>query len=532
MKFANMNIGARLGLSFGLVTLLLAMIVTIALSQMSQAADRMSNMLDDRYYKIDLANQIKQNVITIHKYMRNSLLAADEAGVKREADAMNALRAKNKDLLEKFDKVINVPKAREIFTNITTARAQDLANQQNLLRLIGELKLDDARKLINGQISESEKKYVGYLEEMSDLQEGRMAEESKMAKESFGGARVQMLTIAGVTIAVTIVIGWLASGSITRPLNDAVGLARRVADGDLSAQIEVKSSNETGQLLAALRDMNDSLGRIVRQVRSGTDTMVTASQEIATGNHDLSSRTERQASALEETASSMEELTGTVKLNAANATQSNELAQSASEVAQRGKSVVAQVVDTMGAINESSRKIVDIIAVIDGIAFQTNILALNAAVEAARAGEQGRGFAVVASEVRNLAQRSAAAAKEIKTLIGNSVEQVDAGAQLVSQAGHTMDEVVSSVERVTAIIGEITHASKEQSAGLEQINQAIVEMDDVTQQNAALVEQAAAAAQSMQEQARSLSELVGVFRLDASAASRALPGPSRLALSA
>jgi methyl-accepting chemotaxis protein len=271
----------------------------------------------------------------------------------------------------------------------------------------------------------------------------------------------------------------------------------------------------------AMKTMRDNLNRIVEEVRTGTDTIATASGEIASGNMDLSSRTEQQASSLEETASSMEELTGTVKQNADNALQANQLALSASEVALMGGEVVAQVVDTMGSINDSAKKIVDIIGVIDGIAFQTNILALNAAVEAARAGEQGRGFAVVATEVRNLAQRSAAAAKEIKTLIGDSVDKVNTGSKLVNQAGSTMDEIVGSVKRVSDIISEIAAASREQSAGIEQVNQAITQMDQVTQQNAALVEEAAAAAGSLEEQAASLVDAVKVFKTAERPAARA-----------
>jgi methyl-accepting chemotaxis protein len=268
-------------------------------------------------------------------------------------------------------------------------------------------------------------------------------------------------------------------------------------------------------LLAAIKRMNDSLANVVGHVRGGTDTIATASGQIAAGNQDLSQRTEEQASSLQETAASMEELTGTVKQNADNARQANQLAQSASEVAVKGGAVVGQVVDTMAGINASSRKIVDIISVIDGIAFQTNILALNAAVEAARAGEQGRGFAVVASEVRSLAQRSAAAAKEIKGLIDDSVDKVDTGSKLVAQAGQTMQEIVGSIRRVTDIMGEISAASQEQTTGIEQVNKAITQMDQVTQQNAALVEQASSAAQAMQEQANHLVEAVSVFKLDA-----------------
>ena len=320
---------------------------------------------------------------------------------------------------------------------------------------------------------------------------------------------------AGILLGVLLsaVIGvWLVRG-ISRPLGQAVRIAKGVAAGDLTQQIDVASHDETGQLMLALKDMNQSLVRIVSEVRNGADTIATASSQIASGNLDLSARTEQQASSLEETASSMEELTSTVKQNADSAYQASRTIESASEVALKGGAVVARVVDTMGSINASSKKIVDIIGVIDSIAFQTNILALNAAVEAARAGEQGKGFAVVASEVRHLAQRSAAAAKEIKDLIGDSVEKVDVGARLVDEAGITMAEIVDRVKCATQLMNEIATASREQTSGIEQVNQAIGHMDDVTQQNAALVEQAAAAAASLEQQARTLSEVVGVFKL-------------------
>jgi methyl-accepting chemotaxis protein len=320
---------------------------------------------------------------------------------------------------------------------------------------------------------------------------------------------------------------WLITG-IMRSLAQALRVANSVAAGDLTQQIKIESNDEIGQLLVALQKMNAGLVGIVSEVRGGTDMIATASGQIAAGNLDLSSRTEEQASSLEETASSMEEMTSTVKQNADNARQANSLAATASQVASRGGSVIGQVVETMGEINNSAKKIVDIIGVIDGIAFQTNILALNAAVEAARAGEQGRGFAVVATEVRNLAQRSAAAAKEIKSLIGDSVERVDAGSKLVNEAGATMHDIVESVRRVTDIMGEISAASQEQTSGIDQINQAITQMDQVTQQNAALVEEASAAAEAMQEQAARLAEVVSVFQLDSvsAAPARLAPAPA------
>ncbi|HYD60255.1 MAG TPA: Cache 3/Cache 2 fusion domain-containing protein [Noviherbaspirillum sp.] len=324
--------------------------------------------------------------------------------------------------------------------------------------------------------------------------------------------RFQLIGLLMVAIAAALLYP-LVRRMVTRPLADALQVARTVAAGDLTSRITVRSNDETGQLMQAMKDMNDSLARIVGEVRTGTDTIATASHQIASGNLDLSSRTEEQASSLEETASSMEELTSTVKQNADNARQANELAVAASGVAIKGGEVVSQVVSTMSAINESASKIADIISVIDGIAFQTNILALNAAVEAARAGEQGKGFAVVASEVRNLAQRSANAAKEIKALINDSVERVDAGSKLVADAGTTMEEIVDSVKRVTAIMADIMDASREQSSGIEQVNKAIGQMDQVTQQNAALVEEAAAAADSLQEQAGKLAQVVSVFKV-------------------
>ncbi|MFI4940844.1 MAG: methyl-accepting chemotaxis protein [Burkholderiales bacterium] len=319
--------------------------------------------------------------------------------------------------------------------------------------------------------------------------------------------------IAAAIVAVVAGMGLMFTLQIVKPLKYAVTISQAISVGDLRYRIETPSKDEVGQLLAALTSMNKSLVRIVRSVRNGTAGITATSDQIATGNQDLALRTERQAGSLEETAASMEELTGTVQNNAGNARQASQLAKSASDVAVKGGAVVSQVVNTMDAINGSAKKIVDIIGVIDSIAFQTNILALNAAVEAARAGEQGRGFAVVASEVRNLAQRSAAAAKEIKMLIDDSVEKVEAGTKLVGSAGSTMQEIVDSIKRVADVMGEITAASDEQTSGIEQVNQAILQMDQVTQQNAALVEESATAAASMQDQAADLEQVVKVFKL-------------------
>jgi methyl-accepting chemotaxis protein len=335
--------------------------------------------------------------------------------------------------------------------------------------------------------------------------------------------------ILGGTLALALVIfacAWLVARRIKLALDQAIAASKRIASGDLTAQLSVESRDETGELIASLKEMNEGLARIVGEVRTGADSIATATEEIAAGNADLSQRTEEQASALEETASSMEELTSTVKQNADNAQQANQLAINASRVAVKGGEVIGRVVVTMESITGSSKKIADIIGVIDGIAFQTNILALNAAVEAARAGEQGRGFAVVAAEVRSLAQRSAAAAKEIKALIEDSVGKVQDGSRLVEEAGRTTQEIVTSIKRVTDIMAEISAASLEQSSGIEQVNVAISQMDDVTQQNAALVEEAAAAAESLEDQARQMVGVVARFKLEADAKTQA-PAPAR-----
>jgi len=442
-------------------------------------------------------------------------IALKDPAMKAETEtAMNSAHGK---IIEAFDKYEKEDVSNNDDKVLLTADRQALAAYDALLgkvkALASEDKVDEARDLAlsNRAVSTN----------LADAIEAHRQYNAKLGVSAAADAAATLthanwlaITIASAVIAAVASMGLILTRKLVNSLKEAVKIAQTVAAGDLTYNIVITSKDETGQLLQALKEMNDSLVLIVGQVRTGTDTIATASGQIASGNLDLSSRTEQQASSLEETASSMEELTSTVKQNAANAQQANELAESASDVALKGGAVVTQVIHTMGSIDESAKKIVEIIGVIDGIAFQTNILALNAAVEAARAGEQGRGFAVVASEVRNLAHRSAAAAKEIKTLISNSVEQVDAGSKLVNQAGATMDEVVASVKRVTEIISEITIAGREQTSGIEQINQAITQMDTVTQQNAALVEEAAAAASSLQDQAGTLAHLVSTFKIN------------------
>ncbi|RZI40769.1 HAMP domain-containing protein [Herbaspirillum sp. HC18] len=346
-----------------------------------------------------------------------------------------------------------------------------------------------------------------------DAAVGELEKSLQERRSELNAAKYLLIGLVLLLLSIISIISYFVSRSVTTPISEAVDVARRVAAGDLTARIDVIHGGEAGELLQALKDMNDGLVNIVAEVRSGTETIATASEQIAAGNVDLSSRTEQQAGSLEETATSVREMAGSVSQNAENARQANQLAHAASDIAVRGGAMVSHVVQTMSTINDSSKRIFDIIGVIDSIAFQTNILALNAAVEAARAGEQGRGFAVVATEVRNLAQRSSAAAKEISQLINDSVEKVNAGTRQAGETGATMDEIVKGIKRVADIVAEIAAANGEQSAGIEQVNEAMQQMDQVTQQNAALVEEAAAAAESLQEQAHALAHVVSVFRL-------------------
>jgi methyl-accepting chemotaxis protein len=432
--------------------------------------------------------------------------------------------AKNSEEMRKEQQELQAslrfPETRERFAAWMTA-SDNLGIDMigNAMRAIQSGQWDDANLMLGKQINPTYNKSTKAFAALQKLMSERNIRQGKELHQEL--AVLNTVVIAAIVVAILLSIGaaFYLVRAINTPLMQAVAVARRVADGDLSVQTPVQSTNEFGQLLAALRDMTASLAGIVKDVRSESEVIATASTQIAAGNMDLSARTEQQASAIEETAASVEELTSTVRQNAENARQANELAASATQIATRGGSVVTEVVGTMGEINASARKIVDIIGVIDGIAFQTNILALNAAVEAARAGEQGRGFAVVASEVRNLAQRSASAAKEIKELIGDSVSKVDAGTRLVDQAGATMEEIVQSVRRVAGIMGEISVASAEQSSGIEQIHHAISQMDQVTQQNAALVEEAASAATSLQESAAGLADRVSVFKVAPAAVS-------------
>ena len=526
MKIKNLKVGVRLGMGFAAILLLLLIVVGVGMSRLAAMHTESDLTMVNRYPKVLAVSSIKDNLNEIARRMRNTLIMSDRDDIAKELVEIGNDRKVIIEKLDYLEKTITAPRGRELLKIVEDTRASFIVSSDTFVKLIGENRFEEAKIMLLSQLRPQQLAYFAALDNLADFQRELMENSAKDVTEAYNNGVRLMGMIAALSVLLGALIAWAITRSITGPLNRAVEVAQTVASGDLSSDIIVKSTDETGRLLQAMKDMNDSLRKIVGEVRVGTDTIATASSEIASGNLDLSSRTEQQASSLEETASSMEELTSTVKQNADNARQANSLVLSASAVAIKGGTVVAEVVTTMGSINESSRKIVDIISVIDGIAFQTNILALNAAVEAARAGEQGRGFAVVAAEVRNLAQRSAAAAKEIKTLIGDSVEKVEVGAKLVDQAGATMQEIVDSVKRVTDIMSEITAASVEQTDGIEQINQAITQMDEVTQQNAALVEEAAAAAQSLQDQAANLSQVVSVFNLGSNQLTAALPTPA------
>ena len=512
--FKNMTVKTELILAFGLLTMLLMGIGGLGIYGMNQTNSSFKSVYEDRAvplgdlgFIVDRMQRIRLNA-TLSAYGRNPEIVKERKAL---SDARDAEIAKT---WQKYMATTLTPEE--------SALAEKFKQQWQVYVESRERTMDSALAgdfdaAIHNATTDAGAKFDAVHATMFSLLELQRDVASKEFSESQGNfENMAMITIAMIVLGalIAVVLGNLILRGIVTPLHEAIAIANAVASGDLTTRIEPRGTvNGFDRLINALREMNNNLVELVGTVIKDANQISTAASEIASGNSDLSQRTEEQASSLEETASSMEELTSTVKQNSDNARQANQLASSASEIAVKGGAVVGQVVQTMSSINESSKKIVDIISVIDGIAFQTNILALNAAVEAARAGEQGRGFAVVATEVRTLAQRSAAAAKEIKELISDSVAKVEDGSRLVDEAGATMDEIVNAVKRVTDIMSEISAASQEQSSGIEQVNQAVTQMDEATQQNAALVEQAAAAAESMQEQAQELTQAVGTFKL-------------------
>jgi methyl-accepting chemotaxis protein len=521
MNLRSVRIGARLAIGFALVLALLAAVVVGGNLARQRSMKQLTVGLQGATAKAVLAEKMQAALLEGSMATRNIGLQSEVSGTQAEEAKVKAQHALYERARDELAALGLSDAEKEILANVARL---DHETQAPLMEAVGQSLLfntEVAAKVITTRIDPLNRKSLDEINKLVDMQQVAVRQLLEQSTQSARQLDALLYLLGAIALAIGVVCSVLITRSITHPLRGAVSIAKRVADGDLSSDFASTDTDETGQLLQALAEMTRNLQALVGEVAVGAHTVADTSAQIAQGNLDLSQRTEEQASTLEETASSMEELTATVTQNAENARQASQLAVRASDVARKGGQVVGQVVNTMTGISESSRKISDIISVIDGIAFQTNILALNAAVEAARAGEQGRGFAVVAAEVRNLAQRSAAAAKEIKTLIGDSVDKVDAGSKHVDAAGKTMEEIVESVKKVSDLIAEIAAASQEQSSGIGQVNTAISQMDHVVQQNASLVEEATAATHSMKEQASVLLSKVARFTLGKEQASQA-----------
>jgi methyl-accepting chemotaxis protein len=523
MNLSHMKVATRLGIGFGLISCLLVAVTIFALYRMAQIESSMVEITDINAVEAGLANQLDHTISNRALALRNLILlqadqqdqiAIETARFDKETQTYEDARAK---LATMFQNPQTTPEERALLEQIRQQGELSLPLMMKAKELAMAGQREAAYHVLRSDLRPVQAKWWKLVRELRELERKQNDMETASAKQLYDMSRTLMIGLTVFAVILSVASALVITRSVLKQLGGepatAAEAANRVATGDLTVRVATQPGDDTS-LMYAMKTMRDSLVGIVGQVHHSTGAIATAANQIASGNLDLSSRTEEQAASLEQTAASMEELTATVRRNSEHARQANVLATSASGVSERAGSVVSEVVQTMGTIHEASQKIVEIISVIDGIAFQTNILALNAAVEAARAGEQGRGFAVVASEVRSLAQRSATAAKEIKALIGGSVEQVALGNKLVQEAGSTMSEVMDSVKGVTQIMVEIMSASEEQATGIEQINQALTQMDQVTQQNAALVEEAAAAAESMREQTAALVHAVGVFKIE------------------
>ena len=516
--FSKLRIGARLGVAFGLTILALVLVALFARLALGEVQDDLRVVTHDRMPKIEALGEVRENLNVVARAVRNVALLDDSAAQAAEFKRIEEARVNNTRLLKRLEETITTPEGLKLLSTLESVRKSYNAELDKALALSRQDNPQALRQLLTGSLRQAQGQYFEGLNALTAYQHRLMEASEKEVSSTVDNTNLFLVLATVAAALVSGALGWWTTRSITVPIARAVEVAETVARGDLGSRIESHGGDETAMLLKALKSMNESLVDIVGRVRANAESVATASTQISQGNTDLSQRTEEQASNLQQTAASMEQITATVKHNADIARRASHLAVEASGVATRGGEVVGRVVATMDEISASSRRIGDIIGTIDGIAFQTNILALNAAVEAARAGEQGRGFAVVAGEVRNLAQRAAEAAREIKSLIAASVEKVEAGSGLVGDAGRTMGEIVGQVRKVSDILDEIDHSSIEQSEGVGQVDAAMQQLDQVTQQNAALVEESAAAAESLRQQAQQLTQAVAFFRTGAAAA--------------
>jgi methyl-accepting chemotaxis protein len=520
-SLSGMRIGARLGMGYGLILILLCAVGGFATFEASRINDKTVDIADNWLVGTRTLGAVRLRANDVQRAALRSVIATSVESKQAQHALHNEAENQFADAMSVYEKTITGADEAQLAEQIKTAWANYLAVDKQVLALSESNNQEAASALVSGDSATA----FAAVTEAINKDVAFQTSGSSTARDGAAATYHSALIGTGISSVLAIAIGIATAMTITRsitvPMQKAVTIAQTVASGDLTSKIDVQGRDEAAQLLGALKVMNVNLSNLIGQVRTGSETIATGAAQIAAGNTDLSSRTEEQAASLEETAASMEELTSTVRQNAESANEGNTLAANAAEIAVRGGEAVGRVVHTMREISGSSKKVADIIGTIEGIAFQTNILALNAAVEAARAGEQGRGFAVVAGEVRSLAQRAAAAAKEIKELINESVDRVTTGTEQVDEAGRTIDEVVFTVRRMTDLMGEIAGASNEQHKGIEQVGSAVAQMDQVTQQNAALVEQASAAAQSMAEQARRLSDAVSVFKLSGTSAQSA-----------